>query len=202
MRYAQYWQGEDGIRNVIPRANRSGEFPELPGFDPRNILPRLIRGTPVCEIGCGYGRLAGSFQADEYIGVDCNVEAIERAKRRLPKHSFHVVDSYHYPPSMSKFAYTVAMHIPDDEYSEFVAAMCESTGDQIVIAEILGGTKRRELERKAEGWIQATFGRDMINHELEFNRNGFSLVTWKLMQYPGKGDFTFLDFRKGYDDAA
>ena len=198
MKYIKVWQGEDGIRNVIPRSGRSGEYPERPGFDPLDILPDIIRGRPVCEIGCGYGRLADAFEPDKYIGLDCNREAIKRAKKNLPEYSFHVINEYKYPPTMSKFAYTVAMHIPDDEYHEFVQAMCESTGEQIVIAEILGRSKRRDLEKKIEGYIHATFGRSLEDHAFEFNVEGWSLVTFHEKTYPGKGIFTFLDFRKDF----
>lgn len=201
MKYKSYWQGDDGIRNVIPRAGKRGEFPEMPGFDPIKVLQQIIKGRPVVEVGCGYGRLAEAFEPDSYVGVDCNKEAIARAQRRLPEYEFHEIDEYRYPPSMAKLAYTVAMHIPDDEYPQLVRAMCESTGDQIVIAEILGAHKRRDLEQKPEGWIHATFGRDKVMHEEEFYRNGFSLVTWHVHKYPGKGEFTFLDFRKNYDKA-
>ena len=202
MKYRDFWQGEDGIRNVIPRSGRSGEFPELPGFDPRKILPDIIRGRPVCEVGCGYGRLASAFESGNYIGVDCNVAAIAKAKRGFPDHTFHVLEEYKYPPTMVKFAYTVAMHIPDDEYREFIVAMCDSTGDQIVIAEILGSGKRRSLEKKKEGYIHATFGRNLEDHAFEFNVHGWSLVTFHNYQYPGKGQFTFLDFRKSNDEAS
>jgi SAM-dependent methyltransferase len=201
MKFAPYWQGEDGIRNIIPRAGNRGEYPERPGFDPLKILPEIIKGRPVVEIGCGYGRLCTAFEPDKYVGCDPNRAAIEEASAKHPDYSFHVLDEYRYPPSMAKLAYTVAMHIPDDEYPEFVKAICESTGDQVVIAEILGAHKRRDLEKKREGWIHATFGREMITHEQEFYRNGFSLVTYHVHKYPGKGEFTFLDFRKNYDKA-
>lgn len=202
MKYKEFWQGEDGIRNVIPRAGRKGEFPEKPGFDPMEVLPAIIKGRPVCEVGCGYGRLAGAFEDDKYIGVDCNREAIERAKRKLPAHSFHVIDSYRYPPSMAKFAYTVAMHVPDEEYPLMIKAMCESTGDQIVIAEILGSHLRKPVTENKVGVSHATYGRDQIKHENEFLKHGWSLVTYHVHPYPGKGNFTFLDFRKGFDNAA
>lgn len=202
MKYRDFWQGDDGIRNVIPRSGRSGEFPELPGFHPVTMLQEIIQVFPVVEIGCGYGRLAEAFDAEDYVGLDPNAEAIDRAKRRLPEYRFHVIDGYKYPPSMSKFAYTVAMHIPDDEYPIFVKAMCDTTGDQIVIAEILGREKRRKLEKKPEGYIHATFGRHDSDHEHEFDRNGWSLVTYFERPYPGKGTFSFLDFRRNPKDAA
>lgn len=202
MKYLNDWQGEDGIRNIIPRAGRTGEFPERPGFDPLRMLLSIIKGRPVCEIGCGYGRLSSAFEDDKYIGVDCNKEAIERAKRKLPTYSFHVIDEYRYPPTMAKFAYTVAMHVPDDEYPLMIEAMCKSTGDQIVIAEILGSHLRKDLTRKKDGVSHATFGRDQLQHENEFMKHGWSLVTYHQKPYPGKGNFTFLDFRKGFKDAA
>lgn len=201
MKFAPYWQGEDGIRNVIPRAGRRGEFPEHPGFDPINVLREIIKGRPVCEVGCGYGRLSEAFEHDKYVGVDCNKDAITRARNRLPEYTFHEIDEYRYPPSMAKLAYTVAMHIPDDEYPEFIRAMCISTGDQIVIAEILGHELRRKLEQKDIGFIHPTFGRDRHMHEYEFAKNGWSLVTYHVHNYPGKGAFTFLDFRRDYGNA-
>jgi SAM-dependent methyltransferase len=202
MKYKDQWQGEDGIKNVIPRAGRKGEFPEKPGFSPYKVLQDIIKGKPVCEVGCGYGRLAPAFHHESYIGVDINVDAIARAKHEHPVYSFHVINAYRYPPSMAKFAYTVAMHVPDDEYSEFIGAICESTGDQIVIAEILGSHLRKDMTVKPEGVSHATFGRDQLQHENEFLKHGWSLVTYHKFPYPGKGLFTFLDFRKGFDDAA
>jgi SAM-dependent methyltransferase len=203
VRYIKAWQGEDGIRNVIPRAGRNSEFPEMPSFHPGIVLEEIIKGRPVCEVGCGYGRLAGSFNFDSYIGVDINVDAITRAKNTFPAHSFHVIHEYRYPPSMTKFAYTVCMHVPDDEYPLMIEAMCESTGDQIVIAEILGEHLRKPITRTFNGAVShATFGRSQIAHENEFMKNGWSLVTYHQRPYPGKGTFTFLDFRKGFDNAA
>ena len=202
MKYKEQWQGEDGIRNIIPRAGRKGEYPEQPGFDPLEVLAAIIKGRPVCEVGCGYGRLAGAFEDDKYIGVDINAEAIVRAKRTHTTHSFHTIDEYRYPPTMSKFAYTVCMHVPDDEYQTMIEAMCESTGEQIVIAEILGSHLRKDLTHNKVGVSHATFGRDQLQHENEFLKHGWSLVTYHRKPYPGKGNFTFLDFRKGFDHAA
>jgi SAM-dependent methyltransferase len=192
MKYASYWQGEDGIRNVKPGGR--GEFPE--GFPVISILRNIITRFPVIEIGCGYGRLAEAFAATDYWGLDCNAEAIKRARRLHPDHRFRIIDSYNYPPSMVKLAYTVAIHIPDEEYPQFIKAICEYTHDQVVIAEILGKHLRRKLEEKKEGWIQPTFGRNKEDHEREFEKNSFQLVTWHDFQYPGKGTFTFLDFRR------
>jgi methylase of polypeptide subunit release factors len=193
MKYAQYWQGADGIRNVKP--NRGGiEFPE--GFNAIGILESLML-TPCVEVGCGYGRLVSAFEPGDYTGVDCNVEAIDIARRDHAEHSFHVVNAYDYPPSRSKLAYTVAMHIPDDEYPEFVSALVQNTSDQVVIAEILGREKRRELEKKPEGWIHATFGRSVSDHEKEFAKHDWSLHAKIERQYTGKNAvFTFLEFRR------
>jgi SAM-dependent methyltransferase len=202
MKYRDFWQGKDGIRNVIPRAGRSGEYPERPSFDPLKVLPDIIKGRPVCEIGCGYGRLCSAFEPNKYVGCDINVEAIHMASEDYPDYSFHIINEYRYPPSMAKFAYTVAMHIPDDEYPLMVKAMCESTGDQIVIAEILGSHLRKEMTIKKEGVSHATYGRSKELHVAEFGKWGWSLVTWHERPYPGKGTFTFLDFRKDYAEAS
>lgn len=198
MKYIDNWQGEDGIRNVIPRAGRKGEFPENPGFNPLKVLQAIINGKPICEVGCGYGRLSPAFYHDDYIGVDINRAAIEKAKHEHPAYAFHLIDGYEYPPSMAKLAYTVAMHVPDEEYPLMIEAMCGSTGEQIVIAEILGSHLRKPVTRTFNGAVShATFGRDQIKHENEFLKHGWSLVTYHVHPYPGKGNFTFLDFRKG-----
>lgn len=200
MKYATYWQGADGIRNIKPYRGHGIEYPE--GFDVIEILSTIIKGRPVVEVGCGYGRLVDAFEPGSYIGLDCNEEAIRRARVTYPDHTFQLIDRYEYPPSMCKLAYTVAMHIPDDEYPEFVEAICTRTGDQVVIAEILGHHRRRKLELKKEGYIHATFGRDRDEHENEFAKHGFKLVTWREHMYQGKGvNFTFLDFRRDFNDA-
>lgn len=201
MRYRDAWQGADGIKNVIPRAGRKGEFPEKPGFSPYEVLQAMIV-SPVVEIGCGYGRLAPAFFHERYTGLDPNEAAIERARWEHPAYQFDVLAGYTFPVSEAKLAYTVAMHIPDDEYQDFVEELCNTTTHQIVIAEILGRHLRKELTEKDEGISHATFGRDLLDHENEFLKHNWGLAEMKQFPYPGKGNFSFLNFKPGLDDAA
>lgn len=200
--YLDAWQGEDGIRNVMPSRGARNKFPEMPGFHPQEVLRDMME-LPVIEVGCAYGRLTPAFPPDKYVGLDINRAAIDLARKELPEYEFHVIDSYKYPPSRSKFIYTVAMHIPDEEYPKLIEALCESTGEQIVVGEILGAHLRKPLTIKEGGArSHATFGRDMLTHENEFLKHNWRLVDHKKFPYPGKGNLTFLDFRKGLDDAA
>lgn len=200
--YFDAWQGDDGVRNVMPGAGARGRFPEKPGFDPIEVLREMIQ-LPVVEVGCAYGRLTPAFPADQYTGLDINKAAIDLARAECPDYEFHHIDNYDYPPSKSKFIYTVAMHIPDEEYPTLIEAMCSSTGEQIVVAEIMNERLRKPLTiRDGVGRSHATFGREQITHENEFLKHGWSLVTYKQFPYPGKGTFTFADFRKGLKDAA
>jgi trans-aconitate methyltransferase len=202
LKYFDAWQGQDGIRNVMPQRPNRARFPEKPGFDPIEVLRDMIQ-LPVVEVGCAYGRLTPAFPADEYVGLDINEAAIKLARAECPGYSFHHIDKYDYPPSKSKLIYTVAMHIPDEEYPDLIEALCDSTGEQVVVAEIMNEKLRKPLTIKEGGArSHATFGRDMLTHENEFLKHGWQLVTYRQFPYPGKGTFTFADFRKGLKDAA
>ena len=203
--YFDAWQGDDGIRNVMPNRGARIKFPEKPGFDPIEVLRDMIQ-LPVVEVGCAYGRLTPAFPADKYVGLDINKEAIRLARAECPDYEFHHIDNYDYPPSKSKLIYTVAMHIPDSEYPKLIEALCNSTGEQIVVGEIMNEKLRKPVTYREIGGRQAashaTFGRELITHENEFLKHGWSLVTYRQFPYPGKGTFTFADFRKGLKDAA
>lgn len=204
-RYYDEWQGDDGIRNVMPSRGARNKFPEKPGFDPIEVLRDIIQ-LPVVEVGCAYGRLTPAFPPDQYVGLDINLAAIKLARVECPDYEFHHIDNYDYPPSKSKLIYTVAMHIPDTEYPDLIEALCKSTAEQIVVGEIMNEKLRKPVTYREIGGRQAashaTFGRDMLTHENEFLKHGWSLVTYKQFPYPGKGTFTFADFRKGVSIAA
>ena len=200
--YYDAWQGDDGIRNVMPqRANRA-RFPEKPGFDPIKVLRDMIQ-LPVVEVGCAYGRLTPAFPADQYVGYDINRAAIALAKQECPDYEFHCITDYDYPDSKSKLIYTVAMHIPDEEYPKLIEALCNSTGEQVVVGEIMNERLRKPLTVKSGGAkSHATFGRDLVTHQHEFLKHDWILAEKREFPYPGKGTFTFADFRKRLKDAA
>lgn len=192
MKYRAYWQGEDGIRNVIPQ-RKGNRFPE--GFSVLGWLASRYHMWDVVEIGCGYGRLAPAFKPTKYIGLDPNEEAIRKAKSDNPDHLFGVIDGYRYPTSEMKLLWTVLMHIPDDEYDECLDALTATTTKRIVISEIMDPTKRRELEKKKEGWIHPTFGRSPQQHIDAFSARGWKMQKQNVWGYPGKGLLTALEFQ-------
>jgi trans-aconitate methyltransferase len=60
------------------------------------LIPYNYTG-PICDIGCGTGRLAKALkksQLDGYIGLDFSKERIKEARRYLPETEFHVMDAY------------------------------------------------------------------------------------------------------------
>lgn len=187
------WQGEDGLRNIIPQ--RGTDFPE--GFDVYKILQDIFpENEPIVEVGCGRGRLARAFSSDYYLGIDINKMAIDVAIQAFPEHTFVHSKTYSYPASAHKLAYTVMMHVPDNEIEIMIRSMCKTTIKSIVIAECLGRSRRREKEKKKEGWIQPTFGRDQGDYEDLFDLYDWRLAGVRQEQYATKGEFTFLTFEK------
>lgn len=152
---AEYWKANEKLVHITP----SGvEFPET-GLYP--ALQVACKGT-VFEFGCGYGRLAGAFPADAYYGFDINVHAIEAATQRNPEHDF----GFEWRPADTFLAYTVFLHIDDDEIGGVIESAKANYG-RIVIGEIMGRQWRREgdppvFNREAEeygalvGWDYET----------------------------------------------
>lgn len=201
MKYYDAWQGEDGIRNVVPR--RYGKlYPELPQFSPIEVLAELLPDDrTVIEVGCGFGRLCVGFYPEHYIGIDINSAAIEKARATYQDYIFEEMSNMgavelHFPESAAKFAYTVMLHVPDEEFPQFVRRLCESTSDQIVIAERMDSNLRHPLKTKETGILQPAFGRDQDEFESEFAKWYFRLR--KVRQYPyfKGGLITFLSFEK------
>lgn len=127
---AAYWRGNKTLAHVTPPGER---FPEI-GLLP--ILQRVVKGT-VFEFGCGDGRLSPAFNPSSYIGYDINPAAIEAAKYNNPAHIYSDTPR----PADTFLAYTVLLHIPDDEISDAIgiAKQCK----RIVIGEIMGRRWRR-----------------------------------------------------------
>lgn len=197
MDYADMWQGDDGLWNVV-QGEKRGRYPELPGFDPRVVLKDLVGSQTVCEVGCGYGRLASAFTSDQYIGVDCNRAALLKAEAENPQHRFERVEDYTYPASDVAFAYTVAWHIPPEEIQQFVAAICKNRL-RVIIAEHFSDTKWQLPVREnpvTKGVIQPFWARTEKRYEEMFTLCGFYLYKSFSYKYPRISvPFMFLEFR-------
>lgn len=127
---SEYWQNNSQLMHITPPGE---EFPEV-GL-PEAL--RQVRLGKVFEFGCGYGRLAQFFDPSAYVGFDINRHAIEQAQKNLPRHVF----GFEWQPADTFLAYTVLLHIPDDEIAEVIANAKKYR--RIVIGEIMGREWRR-----------------------------------------------------------
>jgi len=127
----EFWQGEKALRFITPPGER---FPE---GDIHGILNNHCEGK-VLEYGCGDGRLAPAFEVENYIGVDINPSAVEKAKRNNPEYDFRPVE---FPGADTILAHTVLLHVSDDRIEQLIGKFLEYP--RIVIGEVMGRNWRR-----------------------------------------------------------
>lgn len=128
-----FWRNR-GERYVLP--GNSSMYPE--GWDPRPFMMLLSAGQKTVEYGCGFGRLAGLFPIDQYIGIDINPRALELARKKHPEHNFELIDfEKGLPDAEFYFSYAVFLHIEDEILPKILKALPE-TCKRFCIAEIMG----------------------------------------------------------------
>jgi len=119
------WSGAEGIKRVFPNGQKSL------GSDAERLLRYLCR-YPVCEVGCGTGRVAGIFHHRQYIGIDINDDALAHARAALKRFDFRLIEwDDPFPEAETYLFYTVLLHIPDDEIESMIA----KTKRRVVVAE-------------------------------------------------------------------
>jgi SAM-dependent methyltransferase len=126
----QYWQANSKLQHITPPNER---YPEI-GLD--KALSMACRGH-VFEFGCGDGRLSKLFNSKMYQGYDINEHAIAQARINNPYHQY--VSEWKQADVV--LAYTVLLHIPDNEIQEVIERM--KAYKRIVIGEITGRKWRR-----------------------------------------------------------
>lgn len=130
MSASDYWKSNSSLAHITPPGER---FPEIGLLQ---ILPSVCRGS-VFEFGCGDGRLSPAFEVSSYIGYDINPAALEAARRNNP--------GYRYSDKVCEadtfLAYTVLLHVPDDEIQAVIGVARKYR--RIVIGEITGRQWRR-----------------------------------------------------------
>ncbi|WP_196207539.1 class I SAM-dependent methyltransferase [Citrobacter sp. Res13-Sevr-PEB04-36] len=157
---------DEGVSNIIP--NTKFEYPE--GDYLKDMLFDAIEGSfPVLEIGCGIGRIAKLFDADKYIGVDVNPNALVKARNVLPTHYFRIHDKgCCYPKATSVLLYTVLLHISDSVIYDFLKEVCNNK-TKIVISELMDTRWRR-------GGNPPVYNRDPEDYILLMSELGFKLM--------------------------
>lgn len=128
---SEYWRGNSSLLHITPPGER---YPERSLKD----LPLVCSGS-VFEFGCGDGRLSGFFSPDRYAGADINPHAVNAARLNNPQHSFQVFESW--LPADTVLAFTVLLHIPDNEIQSILDNMKQYS--RIVIGEIMDRKWRR-----------------------------------------------------------
>jgi SAM-dependent methyltransferase len=161
---AEFWS-EEGLDHIVPEGGE--EFPE--GFDVYEVLNKLINPAKgVLDVGCGYGRLCRAFKPENYIGVDVNPKAIDKAKERNPEYRFeHIKPGAELPKTGTALLYTVAGHIPDEELARFLAPIC-AAAPLLAICEIMDLRWRRPGN-------PPIFNRDPEQYILEMQNRGYLL---------------------------
>lgn len=134
----EFWK-EDGVNHIIPSGTTNPE-----GFDPGALIRGQIGDMTITEVGCGVGRLAGSFDAESYVGVDINPTAIAQAQAAHPLHQFRAIESHSYFPFADVvLLYTVALHVSDSDIADVLNRATASAAHHVIIAEIMDRRWRR-----------------------------------------------------------
>ena len=125
-RSRDFWLSEESRSHIAP----TGEAHE--GFD-IGLCLRLLCGPEVCEIGCGYGRLAPYFE--HYVGLDVSGPRIDACRDRYPGVQFHRIEyDDDYPLAACYLFCGVLLHVPDAELQLIVE---RTRGSRVVIAEVM-----------------------------------------------------------------
>lgn len=126
-----YWLNNINLEHITPPNER---YPEI-GLE--RALQMACKGY-VFEFGCGDGRLSPYFNSLMYQGYDINEHALAKAKQNNPRHNY--VDNWKQADTV--LAYTVLLHISDDEIESVIDIM--KNYERIVIGEITGRKWRRQ----------------------------------------------------------
>jgi len=197
---ALYWN-DAGRRHHTPPSNRTPE-----GFDPAAYLRRCFFSdvSSVLEFGCGAGRLYPPFSDVDYLGVDISAAAIDAASLAHPGATgrfWRIPYGGQIPRSVQAgFAYTVLLHVPDDQLALIVSTITGSVTGRFVVAEILGRHWR------APGQVDPpVFNREAQEYIDVFEESGWQFSELRARRYehyrgrgPGGRDemVSFLVFEK------
>ncbi len=151
---------DDELRNIQP----PGDNPA--GFDEVGFLAEVYRfceaGT-VLDLGCGWGRLAGAFPADRYLGVDVNPDAVSRARSLAPDRRFELVAFEDPLPERDLcFASSVLLHVDDHNVIDLADRMTRSFR-KLLIVEIMVRRIRAQ-----NGHQVPAYCRDRVDYEQLF----------------------------------
>jgi SAM-dependent methyltransferase len=168
---AAFWRKE-GLSHIIP--GTGVEFHE--GFNPGEVVAQLAPKGSILEVGCGYGRLSGAFDADRYTGVDINPTAVQKASELRPGHRYVAVsDSDPLPAADTAFSYAVLLHISDQDIQTFLERMT-AAAPRIILAEVMDPRWRRPGD-------PPVFNRDPEEYILRMGMLRYGVVRYVKLPY-------------------
>lgn len=175
-----YWERNKELRDITPPGSR---WPE--GDEAKRIIKYLVGESTVLDYGCGDGRFTDCFSPAKYTGYDINKHAIEHCKSKYPNHDFctNVVSRE------TALAYTVLLHISDEEIEHVVQTLSKSA--KVIIAEIMDRKYRRAGN-------PPVFNRDPHEYIELFQNAGMRMKTKLSIPYDRYGgeELTIMEFVK------
>ena len=146
----QFWI-DDELRNIQPPGDNPAGFDEV-GFLAE--VYRFCEAVTVLDLGCGWGRLAGAFPADRYLGVDVNPAAVSRARSLAPDHRFeHVAFEDPLPERDLCFANSVLLHVDDHNIVDLADRMTRSFR-KLLIVEIMVRRIREQPDHQVPAYCR------------------------------------------------
>jgi len=165
-----FWQTEEGLRHIVPPGCQQPE-----GFDVHAELYGLTGLDSVLEFGCGVGRLSKAFLASKYLGVDVSRLALNEAQQQNPNYAFLHYVGGRLPQANTVFAWTVLLHVNDDEIEETVGNLVQAASGAVVIGEIMGRSWRRRgdppvYNREPEEYVDLLKGAGLIGNIHQYTK--------------------------------
>lgn len=138
----EFWRKNKKVVHIIP-PNSKTDFPE--GWDVPTFLKHVVQDESIVEFGCGYGRLIDKFDPQQYKGFDLNPSAVAKAMKLHPNYNFFVYEiGDKLPPSAWVMAYTVLLHVSDDDIDDILDTITANCS-KVIISEIMERRARRPL---------------------------------------------------------
>jgi SAM-dependent methyltransferase len=129
----QFWLTQESDNHIAV-----GDFNPIPMV--RRLWTEWGLSSDVFDFGCGYGRLCPAFNPRGYFGYDINKQRLDEAKELYPEYEFGEYVEH----KKILFAYTVFMHMEDDEIEEAISIY---KPEVVVISEVMGEASCRVNSR-------------------------------------------------------
>lgn len=160
-----FWQTE-GINEL----HSSTKDVYYEGFDNANAVVQMAGTGTVCDVGCGYGRLAPLYDASKYVGYDLCQSAITKAQKLNPTYQFNVWEYMTALPAANVTMFINGPHlVNNDEIQALLNLMCSNTST-IILAEPM----KAEYATRWSNLAYKVYHRDIATYDAMLSNNGFT----------------------------